>query len=182
MKLWQFLPRRFVSIVIAPIVAVSLCGAMLTWIVVTGQSKQREERIAQMIEEFGGRAIRYRVPLRDWIPQSLRFSSRQRVLVVDLSDHDVHHDLLRGIGSLTNLERLWLDSSSVNDTGLRHLTGLKNLKHLRLNETPVTDAGLVYLKSLTSLNLLSLDGTQTTIAGRAMLRKALPNCEIEPDP
>lgn len=82
----------------------------------------------------------------------------------------------------TSLGALFLNDTHVTDAGLVHLKGLSNLKVLCLTDTPVTNAGLVHLKELTSLYKLDLHNTQVTAEGRAMLRKALPSCKIEPSP
>jgi len=53
---------------------------------------------------------------------------------------------------------------------------------LRRQFVRITDAGLEHLKGLSNLKHLDLDDKKVTAEGRAMLRKALPNCEIYPDP
>ena len=77
---------------------------------------------------------------------------------------------------------LEFNNNHVTDACLEHLKGLTNLVFLDLHDTHVTDVGVEHLKGLTNLTNLNLDSTKTTAAGRGMLRKALPNCKIKPDP
>lgn len=91
-----------------------------------------------------------------------------------------------GVGILAkeilHLANLDLRGTKVTDAGLVHLSDLKSLSELNLSGTRITDAGLVSLKGLSSLSRLTLVLTDTTSEGRAMLRKALPNCTITPEP
>ncbi len=89
---------------------------------------------------------------------------------------------LEYLKGLTNLQNLHLNNTQVTDAGLEHLKGLTDLKRLQLDNTQVTDAGLEHLKGLTNLKWFDLVNTQVTAEGRATLRKALPNCKIEPNP
>ena len=100
----------------------------------------------------------------------------------------------RGLGHLTELKSLgylFLTKTNISDTGLEHLRHLTNLTEIDLSGTHVTDIGLQQLieretinldVGVTLLNSLNLNTTQTTERGRAMLRKSLPNCDIQPNP
>ncbi len=94
-----------------------------------------------------------------------------------VADSGIEH--LKGLRNLCILD---LDHTDVTDAGLEHLKGLNNLFSLSLRDTPVTDAGLPHLNGLKRMAYLNLNGTETTVKGRVSLRKALPNCKIEPDP
>ena len=83
---------------------------------------------------------------------------------------------------LNKLYDLGLSGTHVTDVGLRHLRGLKNIVILNLDDLRITDEGLEHLKGITSLRDLNLTGTKTTAEGRALLRKALPLCKIQPEP
>jgi len=76
---------------------------------------------------------------------------------------------------LTNLKNLRLSNNEITD--LTPLTGLTKLESLNLNSNKITD--ISPLKGLTDLKYLSLLGPPFEPNGpRAMLKKALPNCEI----
>jgi internalin A len=77
-------------------------------------------------------------------------------------------DDLRG----TNLQRLVLSKTLINDEGLRHLHGLPKLQEFILSgkSVQVTDAGLAPLKDLRNLRVLGLRGTQITDAGLRHLK------------
>ncbi len=90
-----------------------------------------------------------------------------------------------GIASLRTMKSLvWinLNHTQVTDTGLEYLSELTSLRRLYLRHTNVTDAGLRHLANLESLQLLDLDETEVSAEGRAMLRKDLPDCQIDPNP
>ena len=202
-KASPFLLRHFVWIAIGVVLLVAVSGVLIVWM-----PYQREQRIARMIQaDGGGVGVRYCGP--DWIPESivdrlpflkritsvygmrppgvsaetlLELGSLTRLESLELMHTFVTDASLVHLNELTYLEALWLADTPVTGTGLVHLKGLTNLRVLSLHDTPVTDAGLEHLKGLTSLYKLGLHNTQVTAEGRAMLRKALPNCEIEPIP
>jgi len=111
---------------------------------------------------------------------------------LDLSNTHVTDAGLQHLKGLTNLTEFDLcnpkltdanghvSNTQVTDAGLEHLKGLTTLAKLAVSNT--TDAGLEHLKGLTNLESLYISNRQTTEEGRAMLRKALPNCDIQPDP
>jgi len=74
------------------------------------------------------------------------------------------------LGSLANLETLYLVNSSLNDAGLANVRRLRNLKTLHLGRTQITDAGLASLNPLASLQTLSLGNTGITDTGLVELR------------
>jgi len=166
----QFLRRHAVRIVIG----VVLVAAAYFAISVYG-TYQREQRIAAKCNSLNGFGYQlgYRGPA--WIPQSLQSHVRlfDRITFIgayqecvvpggpaepELIDHAVLEELLLDCRTLHSLEDLGLSRTQVNDADLEHLKGLF------------------------SLRTLDVDYTRTTAAGRAMLRKALPNCKIHPDP
>ena len=175
---WRVIRRHFVRIIIGAVLVVAVYGAVSVF--VSYQTYLREKRIAEKIKEHGGRLI----PFPDYLPTWIRDSigTTRRIGAVDFTGVDVNPDVLSDLGLLASLERVFLDRTTVNDAGLQHLGGLRSLQHLTLTETQVTDAGLEHLKGLTSLYLLELKDTQCTAKGRAMLRKALPLCTVDPDP
>jgi hypothetical protein len=103
------------------------------------------------------------------------------LVALHLSETQVTDIGLEHLAGLARLEFLSLKKTHVTDAGLKHLKGLTALSHLRLSDTRITDAGLEFLKT-TSIAILDLNRTNTTKEGRAMLRDALPDCRIEPNP
>ena len=85
---------------------------------------------------------------------------------------------LSPLSGLTNLKNLRLSNNEITD--LTPLTGLTKLENLNLNTNKITD--ISPLKGLTNLKYLSLLGNPLPPyepnGPRAMLKKALPNCEI----
>ena len=85
---------------------------------------------------------------------------------------------LSPLSGLTNLKKLRLSGNEITD--LTPLTGLTKLESLNLNTNKITD--ISPLKGLTNLKYLSLLGNPLPPYEpndqRAMLKKALPNCEI----
>lgn len=80
------------------------------------------------------------------------------------------------------IETVSLAHAQVSSNLVVRLGSLRQLTRLSLTATQVRDADLGQLKQLGNLQELYLSSTQTTAQGRAMLRKALPNCRITPDP
>ncbi len=79
-------------------------------------------------------------------------------------------------GPVTEID---LGDTETSDETLIMLRGYTHLEWLCLEDTCVTDAGLRNLAALKNLKKLELHGTQVTEAGASLLRKMLPNCEIE---
>jgi len=118
----------------------------------------KEYVIAQQISGgFGRGLLQYCGP--EWVPESLR----------------------RSLPYLHRIRRLGFSHRN-GDADLRILTGLSSLESLELGCSPVTDAGAGCLASIPTLKLLDCRGTNISREMRSMLRKALPNCKITPDP
>lgn len=175
---WQFLRRHFVRIVMAVVLMAAVYGVVSVY-----ATYQRELRIAKAIESHGG-GVFFLFVGPGWIPQTLqnRLPFLDRICQVCQLGPAAPSDFLCELGSLHSLEDLHLENTQANDAVLKHFTGLTNLKALYLNDTQVTDAGMEQLKGLTSLTCLTIDDTQVTAEGRAILRKSLPNCTIDPTP
>ena len=196
-----YLGRIIIALIL--IVVVQLTSFWLLFVL----PYQREQRIAKKIEALGGYVGFSEMP-SDWIPAFVcdRLPIWERILVVDLKQTEITDaglEQLKGlmrleslhlnetevtdagleqIKELKSLESLDLRQTQVTDTGLKHLKAMSRLEELDLDQTHVTDNGLENLKGLKSLTYLYLHNSQTTEEGRAMLRKALPNCQITPNP
>jgi len=79
----------------------------------------------------------------------------------------------------TELRRLRLDSTAIEDDDLKLIAAFPKLEYLNLVGTRVTDTGLAHLKPMKSLRQLYLWRTDTTDAGIADLKAALPHLAIE---
>ncbi len=75
----------------------------------------------------------------------------------------------------TKLKGMTLIQTPITDTGLAHLGSIDDLEMLFINDAPVTNAGLSHLRELNSLRGLVLHGTKVTEEGVAELQKSLPN-------
>jgi outer membrane lipoprotein-sorting protein len=78
-----------------------------------------------------------------------------------------------------SVTELYLQDTRITDDGLKHLNVLKKLESLNLAETSITDEGLRHLMGISSLKHLNLMNTKVTAEGVAMLKKALPNVEMQ---
>jgi antitoxin component YwqK of YwqJK toxin-antitoxin module len=81
---------------------------------------------------------------------------------------------LSPLKGLTNLEELYLYKNQISD--LSPLAGLTQLARLNLSRNQISD--LSPLSGLTKLEMLSLGENQISEDQKAMLKKALPNCDI----
>lgn len=153
---WRFIRIWVLRSMFAAVLIMAVWTAIFFWM-----PYQREQRIERKIrlrmsEEH---LIRYRTS--NVIPQLIQdhLPIFRRITEFGLSNvDDDFSDLLPELKDLSELNALGLGMTRVNDAGLEHLTELKNLR------------------------ILELDGTDTTAEGRAKLRKALPKCQISPDP
>ena len=75
---------------------------------------------------------------------------------------------------LTKLETLYLSVNNITDVS--PLKGSTNLERLNLSDNKITD--LSPLKGLTNLKELDLEGNPVSEDQKAMLKKALPDCDI----
>ena len=185
-KAWQFLRRHFVRIVIGAVMAVVVYGLLTVWM-----PYQREQRIAKEILSDGGQ-VKFVYSGPDWLPQGVRkrLPFLERIHSVVLTGNfvgikpprQIPPTVLTELRSLTNLKMLVLDERQFGDTDLEGLSGLTQLEMLSLFHTQITDASVPHLKLRASLFLLQIGDTQISAEGRTVLRKALPNCMILPDP
>ncbi|HEY4260619.1 MAG TPA: hypothetical protein VGM98_10675 [Schlesneria sp.] len=194
--------NRYVLLALIAIPLISI-GGVWTWLALQDQN---DHRVAKDIMAAKGTAdFRYLGP--KWIGENVRpyLPGMVRVSNVHLIESDIPDDLLTKVGTLRQVDRLDLGGTSITDEGFKKLQSLRNIKRLIIHSTNITDAGLVQLQGMhlteldaadtqitdagldslkdqSKLTLLSLTKTKTTPEGRAKLRKALPECEISPDP
>ena len=156
-------------------------GAICVW--VWRESYARERRFMAKCESRGGRCT-FRFYGPNWVPMWLerRLQFCNRIDYVVAGPRSLPADFMSDVRSLATVVSLDLDETNLNDSDMIHLEKLTRLRTLRLDRTELTDAGLEHLKSLRELQTIGLFATQTTPEGRESLRKALPKCEITPDP
>jgi hypothetical protein len=111
--------------------------------------------------------MRFLAPL-----SSLEFLRLERTEITD--------EGLKAIKPFTQLEFLSLNSTDISDSGLLELVQLANLRRLSLKNCRITDQGIPHLSALGNLRESWLSGTDISDAGFQRLKKALPNCKIQP--
>ena len=162
------------------IVLVLVIGAGLGWLV---RSAHVQREAVAAVEQAGG-SVSYDWELRNgkfirggkpWVPRWL-----VNLIGVDYFGHingvglnsssSATDGVLAQVGRLTQLQRLRLDLSEINDDWLAHLKGLTKLSALYLSQIQLSDTGLAHLKGLTNLSYLDISYTQVTDTGLAHLK------------
>lgn len=72
---------------------------------------------------------------------------------------------LRGLHTLSGLERLELHGAGFTDAGMPHVAEIQSLTKLTLADTTVTDAGLASLADLPRLETLHLEASRVALPG-----------------
>ena len=75
----------------------------------------------------------------------------------------------KGLKALSNLQKLYLESSKITDDGMRDISGLPDLKELDLRGTPITDDMVTHLARLAKLRRLVLAQPRITDRGLEQL-------------
>jgi hypothetical protein len=101
--------------------------------------------------------------------------------VLNLDETGITNDGLAHVKKLANLECLSLNDTGIDDEGLPQLQSLGKLQWLSLVNTKTGDSGLSCLDGHRNLRWLGLAGTAVTAMGLRQLRRALPQCVIDPD-
>jgi Leucine-rich repeat (LRR) protein len=105
-----------------------------------------------------------------------------RLNALELGNANVTGAGLKHLTKLGQLTSLFLLNCPVTDEGLKTIVGLESLQELQLNQTKVTNASVDTLKKLTKLKKLYLNDSPVSNTGRLELKKALPECEVFPEP
>lgn len=103
---------------------------------------------------------------------------KRQIVWLKLGNTKITDNALKTIGELTNLTRLNIENTAVGDASLQNLEKLNRLQYLNLVNTQVTDKGLAALKNLKNLKRIYLWQSNVTLTGIEMLKKAIPDCEI----
>ncbi len=109
---------------------------------------------------------------------SLKIIEHQ-VVRLKLSGQPVADKDLQKLSTFKNVTRLHLDNTNITDAGLAHLKKLPNLEQLNLYATNITDAGLAELAKCPNLKVVFVWQTKITASGISVLKKALPNVQVE---
>ena len=72
-----------------------------------------------------------------------------------------------------------MEHTAVTDAGITQLKDLKYLEYINLFDTKVTDIGIKELSKLKGLKKVYCWQTKVTLAGVNVLKKALPNVEVD---
>ena len=83
------------------------------------------------------------------------------------------------LSALTNLRKLDLSYSNINQEAITSLTSMKALVYLNLVGTKINSSSLLALKDLTELRELYLSGTKITTADFEALKKTLTKTTID---
>ena len=175
--------RSYIGRIIIASVLIVIVQATFIWLTVV-VPYQREKQIEKAIEALGGFVV-WNNEVPRCFPASLHHRIRlwNRIAVVDMDRNQMDDAGLKHLRDATHVNELFVSGNPITDTGLENLKTMKNLRVIWLIETQVTDRGLESLKELKDLAVVYLgDDTQTTPEGRVRLRKALPKCEITPNP
>ena len=103
---------------------------------------------------------------------------RHHVVWLDLGRTPITDDQLFVLQELPNLRRLQLHQTGITDAALATIAGCRNLESLNLFGTAITDAGVPELARMESLQHLYIWNTRITQNGAEILKKALPDTEI----
>ena len=97
-------------------------------------------------------------PISDVSP----LASLTKLEELDLNGTSIGDAGVASLSSLTNLTFLDLGGTSIGDAGVAELTSLTKLEELNLHSTSIGDAGVASLSSLTKLEDLGLSNTSIT--------------------
>ena len=100
------------------------------------------------------------------------------VIEIDLTGKPVGNSDLALIARRPRLQKLWLSSTGVTDTGLIDLQSMKRLRVLGLARTGITDAGLKHLAAIKSLREVYIFPTKVTDGAVDELKSALPGVRV----
>ena len=126
--------------------------------------RAEEERKAK---PFGGLEVLAKIKEAKESGATVLTLGRNQTKITDLSP----------LAGLTKLEVFRLDDNEISD--ISPLKGLTKLRYLYLSHNRITD--ISPLVGLTNLEKMYLGGNEITESQKAMLKKALPNCNISFD-
>ncbi|MEM9659533.1 MAG: hypothetical protein AAF961_14330, partial [Planctomycetota bacterium] len=96
-----------------------------------------------------------------------------QIVSLDVSGRELSEADLQAIGRLKNLQKLYLQKSSVSDDDLQHLLELKRLEYLNLYGAKLTDAALPHIEKLPALKRLYLFETEVSYENAMRLEQTI---------
>jgi len=124
------------------------------------------------IKKFGGILVHY----DDRLPGS-------PVTMIDATNlQHFQDDWTRLFPFFPSLRQVSLAGTPITDASLDAVAKVSKLEYLSLAQTSITDAGVAKLTTCKSLRYLDLEGTRVTRSGLSMLRRALPQLELNAKP
>jgi len=118
-------------------------------------------------KQFGPEEMRLLVPLAS------------RIAWLDLARTALDDAALEIVGTMPELQRLYLQNTDVEGTGLSSLVGLDRLEYLNLFGTKVDDSVLDALAEIESLQTVYLWETEVSDQGVRELREHRPDLTVE---
>ena len=112
------------------------------------------------------------------IANRLAARTKQQRDAVDTSRTRLTDEGMRGLTSLTRLEKLRLDGDEITDSGLVYLSRLRRLRVHGLSRTQVSDHGAVNLRDLSYLESIDMLFTNVSEFGAQDLRRAHPKARV----
>jgi len=143
--------------------------AMFVGLLMVGCGGDAEYKIQEARESGATKLDLYRSEISDLSP----LKELTNLTWLDLDSNQITD--VSPLKGLTNLQGLVLNFNQISD--ISPLAGLTNLELLELTGNKISD--LSPLAGLTNLETLYLMGNPILGDQKAMLKKALPNCEIE---
>jgi len=95
-----------------------------------------------------------------------------------LNQTSINDEGMELVGKMSRLESLSLEYTVVTDAGFAKLAGLTSMTELHLDHVALTDASLKVLTGMSKLHYMDLYHTEFTEPGYGTLKKALPGCQI----
>lgn len=131
------------------------------------QEEQLQMQCKRVGDQFGQDELRLVEPLAP------------RIAWLDLARTNIEDGALEIIGTLTNLQRLYLQHTSLEGTGLSFLTELDQLEYLNLFGTEIDDSALDHLTEIENLQTVYLRQTKVSTEGVEKLREQRPDLSVE---
>jgi hypothetical protein len=87
---------------------------------------------------------------------------KEQLVELKLSSSGIKDEDIASIGSLSNIEKLWLDGNKLTDLCLEKLVTLNNLSYLNLASNSISKNGISQLNKLPALKNIYLYATKVT--------------------
>ncbi len=124
--------------------------------------------------------VRVIINKKDWDDKKTENLSKikEQVYILDLSGTAISSKSLNEIAKFSNLNKLFIQNTNLDDANLEALSNLSKLESLNLYNVPISDAGLKKIASIKSLKKLFLWKTKINQNAIEALKKSNPELEI----